>query len=883
MRLARAITKAGTDRSMNLTRRDIRTAILRKDHPVRQFVAPSKWARAAAMTAGCACTLAVAFACVESTRAQTPASALPGANQASSGAKVPIARYFPKDGMRVYVEFEGLSAHATAWNKSATAKILTETKTGAMLEEIFTQLFRQVAPGMAAAEAPDATAFTAPFKQIAQNGLAIGVMSDPAKPGAVMQAMVFQGAFRPEVRTFYAGFLKGLSPPGSKTEAAAKPGGRKVATVHRPDNTTIAWWIERREDLVVADPAWIDGIIARLDGKEAGFDTSSTRAELTKVEQSFEPILTGFVELGGFLPPLPPQLAPLGIESLRRIDLRWGVQNEAVVTDLRLIAPSPRKGIFAIFDQPTFNNKSLPPMPGGIESFAALSLDPAKVYGEIVDFMRGTGSTEAVDDFEKLVKARTKMAWKDDILAKLGPKMSVLIFPGKTAAKADPEKASGVLGSLGSALASAGSVGQVPKLAILIETKDAKTLAKPLDELILIANRKIKAALAAPGEAPEATRSGSGRGRSTAKKSAASTSAPEFRLTSTGSNQPKSYSLNLPTAYAALTNARPVIALGKSHLIIATSADAAKTALAFDDKPKAEALAGKTAEAVEAMPDGLIALSVFDNSEEQARIIANLPKELETQFAALADNPALAGLPAGGAGGAAQPPAGSPGAGFNAPLPNPGGVGGGGDPEDQLKSRQRGRGTAGPGTTEEDIIQQRPRGGKGKAGAGAGLQSMPPQQVPGRRGAARAPQDELGTASGDAPPKAPMPNNPGAPASGSAPAAMNAVSPLLAFKNIRFSVDPAKIPKADDVKKHLFPTAIALSVTDQGIRVFMREPFLDLSGNSSMLGQVQKAMLGAASAGSQRNQAQAMPPAGGAPGQPPGGRRGGGSGAVAEP
>ena len=45
-----------------------------------------------------------------------------------------LARYFPRQDLVVYLEFDGLDGHREAWKKTAAYRLLTETTTGAMYE-----------------------------------------------------------------------------------------------------------------------------------------------------------------------------------------------------------------------------------------------------------------------------------------------------------------------------------------------------------------------------------------------------------------------------------------------------------------------------------------------------------------------------------------------------------------------------------------------------------------------------------------------------------------------------------------------------------------------------------------------------------------------------
>ena len=100
------------------------------------------------------------------------------------------------------------------------------------------------------------------------------------------------------------------------------------------------------------------------------------RAGLTQPKDGFEPAAYGFVDLAA-LPPVPAEGAKLGLDGVKRVELQWGFQDEALVTLVRVIAPSPRHGVLGFFDQPTFDVQSLPPLPAGHPAFAVLSVDLA--------------------------------------------------------------------------------------------------------------------------------------------------------------------------------------------------------------------------------------------------------------------------------------------------------------------------------------------------------------------------------------------------------------------------------------------------------------------------------------------------------------------------
>ena len=77
-----------------------------------------------------------------------------------------------------------------------------------------------------------------------------------------------------------------------------------------------------------------------------------------------------------------------GLDGLKSIDLRWGFQDGALVTRLRVAAPVPRRGVLALLDQPAFGVETLPPLPANLTSLFVLSVDLAKTYDQIETLMK---------------------------------------------------------------------------------------------------------------------------------------------------------------------------------------------------------------------------------------------------------------------------------------------------------------------------------------------------------------------------------------------------------------------------------------------------------------------------------------------------------------
>ena len=122
---------------------------------------------------------------------------------------------------------------------------------------------------------------------------------------------------------------------------AEQRGGRSI-TIDPEEG--IAFWTEG-DDLVVTNDA--DGVIAALDGTSPSAATSPILADLGSEAEGFVPVLRGFLDLKA-LPELPEEAKQLGLGGVERLDLLWGVQGEALRTEFRVVAPSPRTGLLYI-------------------------------------------------------------------------------------------------------------------------------------------------------------------------------------------------------------------------------------------------------------------------------------------------------------------------------------------------------------------------------------------------------------------------------------------------------------------------------------------------------------------------------------------------------
>jgi hypothetical protein len=809
----------------------------------------------------------LATVAVPSALCQTPPAAPPGQAGPSAPADTDaLARYVPQDKLIFYLEFQGLDAHANAWGQTAASRILTETKTGAMLDEVLTQLHAQLTAGQG--NPTTSGEELAMLKHLLRSGMVFAVRGDQRSGAGVI---VFRDAFRDDVKPMFAMLIGKLKAPDSTPQVSDKPGGRRIVsmTMAGPGGQSlpVAWWVEARRDLVITfPPPHADEVIAALDGGAANASGHARRARLARAEGGFQPIGFGFLELSA-APPLPPEVAKLGLDGVRAIEMQWGAEGKALRSVVEVEAPRPRKGVLALLEQPTFDARAIPALPEETDGFGVVSIDPDATLTKLADVLGQLGQADAsakVADLEKSFHAATKLDLRKDVLEHLGPKVAFYTVPNKK-------------GGLGAALNAFNPLAglQVPRFVALVEVKDEKAMNKSLTQLMKWANTQLAELFPAPpetnaspggaggpssgvpggrggypGAGGQAGRGGSGGGTAATKKAAAM----EFRMTATS---PITYQLTVPPQFAMIFQAKPTIALGPKHLVIAAGPDLASQALKQVEEAESWTPSGDFADAVAGLPADLVMLMVSDPRDTEPQAIANLPTTLQN---------ALAALPAAMAGAPGMPPQGAAGA----PGFTPGGPPGGGRGPQGVSPP--GAGGAEPG------MRRGPQGAPppGAEGAGPGPRRGPQGNAPSGGNSGGGPPPGYPGASGGGYPGASGGGYPGASSGGGPPAAPGAAPGRLTIQ-----VPPEKVPTADSIRPLLFPGAAWLTVDDRGIRLVSREAFFDFAGLSAALNGLGMARLGGAGAAGMAAGPPGMappgPPGAAPPGAPGAGASGGGT------
>ena len=114
----------------------------------------------------------------------------------------------------------------------------------------------------------------------------------------------------------------------------------------------------------------------------------------------------------------------LGLDGIKRIVGTWGFQGKALLSDVRLEAPSPRNGVPAWFEQPSFRTDRLPTIPADASDFVLTSFDPGRFYQHVEETAKDLepGFAEEFAAIEAVVHEMIGLGLlREDLLRHVGP------------------------------------------------------------------------------------------------------------------------------------------------------------------------------------------------------------------------------------------------------------------------------------------------------------------------------------------------------------------------------------------------------------------------------------------------------------------------------
>ncbi|MBI1325687.1 DUF1559 domain-containing protein [bacterium] len=332
-----------------------------------------------------------------------------------------LAARFPAEGLAFYLEFDGLTAHAKAWQKTQFHGLLNKTTMGDLARDLARQGAEQIAKSAnedGGGDEFDAKTIERIADDLLRGGFAFGLyMPEGSEEPAPM--LVGRNLGKGMDRKTLEAYL----PKSDRSETRA---GRSMR-LRGNGSGPVTWW--EKDDVMIVDAAIVDRAVATVEGKGGNAASHPILNGLKGGSAAFEPVARGFVDFARI--PLPPQARKLGLDGVRHIEMLGGFEDAQIRTIVRVVAPAPRKGLLSILDGPGFAADGLPPIHPSASGFTAMSIEPGAIFAKITDAIKATdpATGRQIDTFLNQFKTQTGISLVDDVLKAVGPAMSFGTVP----------------------------------------------------------------------------------------------------------------------------------------------------------------------------------------------------------------------------------------------------------------------------------------------------------------------------------------------------------------------------------------------------------------------------------------------------------------------
>ena len=152
-----------------------------------------------------------------------------------------------------------------------------------------------------------------------------------------------------------------------------------------------ACWSEGRNLMVYFGRPGVTAIIDKAAAEGSVATSQSWQRAWPKLDQPIAETSRAWCDVARLLKrygptPIPEQpieftiaklLKPLGFDEIESIAWRTGYHNRHLVDVWDVVTPQPRKGLLALYDQPTVSLDRLPPLPASLRSFSIQPFDAA--------------------------------------------------------------------------------------------------------------------------------------------------------------------------------------------------------------------------------------------------------------------------------------------------------------------------------------------------------------------------------------------------------------------------------------------------------------------------------------------------------------------------
>jgi len=374
-------------------------------------------------------------------------------------------------GTQLYVRWDGVESHRTAFEQSALGKTL-QGDLGKFLAgfldytrtTLIPLLKDQVDPKVLEELAGNGASF---LDVLGKHGFVLGIEVRKGEPVHTQVTVVFPKAGAPP--SAFLALLRTLTGLSNADVSDEKIDGRTVRHING-DVVHALWWDEGGDAVFVFGTDQPATVLKRMHGTGPHLTGNPLFKQLADFKE-FPTWGRGFINTAALVkvvraygPEAGQLMDDLGLSGLHSITFQSGFDGPAERAVLELHTPGERKGLLRLLGRKKFKLADVPPLPADVISMRASTLDLGVTYDVL---------TQAVVSVARLVDANAA-SFVEGILNQVDDLTGVKI-------RAD------LLGSLGDRVIQYDSPGDGPLglgQVTLVKVKDAKKLQKALDDLV---------------------------------------------------------------------------------------------------------------------------------------------------------------------------------------------------------------------------------------------------------------------------------------------------------------------------------------------------------------------------------------------------------------
>jgi hypothetical protein len=299
----------------------------------------------------------------------------------TAGAQEPAERLL-SGGTQIYLRWDGVEAHRTAYEQSALGKTL-RGDTGKFFarlfdygrEQLVTHLKDELNPQQVDKIYKELMQFAG---VLGKQGFILGVEVRKGEPVHAQATVIFPGAGAPPAP--FLALLHNLAGLGNVELRKLQHDGR---TIHHFDGEVVhaLWWNDGNDAVLVFGTDKPGAVLKRVYGKGPRLTTHPLYQQLQAYKE-FSTWGRGFIDTVALVkvardygPDIGQLVDDLGLPGLQSVTFHSGFDGPAERAVLELSMPGERKGLLRLFNRRPFTLADLPPLPADVATVFASNLD----------------------------------------------------------------------------------------------------------------------------------------------------------------------------------------------------------------------------------------------------------------------------------------------------------------------------------------------------------------------------------------------------------------------------------------------------------------------------------------------------------------------------